>query len=53
MLLKHLKDLENFALNCNDSDLFETISRERMMAENRAYNSMSYIPKTAFTYQKK
>jgi replicative superfamily II helicase len=31
--LKHLKDLENFALTRNDSDLFETIFRVRMMTE--------------------
>jgi hypothetical protein len=35
--LKHLKDLENFALTRNDSDLFETIFRARMMTENHAY----------------
>jgi hypothetical protein len=31
--LKHLKGLENFALTHNDSDLFEMISRARMMTE--------------------
>jgi hypothetical protein len=36
--LKHLKDLENFALTRNDSDLFETIFRARMMTENHAIN---------------
>jgi hypothetical protein len=51
--LKHLKDLENFALTCNDSDLFETIFRARMMTENHTYKSTGYIQKTLFNYWKK
>jgi hypothetical protein len=33
--LKHSKDLENFALTRNDSDLFATISRARLMPINQ------------------
>jgi cell shape-determining protein MreC len=51
--LKHLKDLENFALTRSDSNMFETISRARVMTENCAYKSTSYIPKTLFNYRKK
>jgi hypothetical protein len=51
--LKHLKDLENFALTRNDSDLFETIFRARMMTEKYAYKSTGYIQKTLFNYWKK
>jgi hypothetical protein len=51
--LKHLKDLENFALTRNDSDLLETIFRTRMMTENHAYKSTVYIQKTLFNYWKK
>jgi hypothetical protein len=43
--LKHLKDLENFALTRNDSDLFGTISRARTVTENHAYKSTSYSQK--------
>jgi hypothetical protein len=50
--LKHLKD-ENFALTRNDSDLFETIFRARMMTENHACKSTGYIQKTLFIYWKK
>jgi hypothetical protein len=39
--LKQLKGLETFAVTRNDSDLFKTISRARMI-ENRAYESTSY-----------
>jgi hypothetical protein len=41
--------LENFALTRNDSDLFETIFRARMMTENHAYKSTGYIQKTFLT----
>jgi hypothetical protein len=51
--LKHLKDLENFALIRNDSDLFETIFRARMITEKHAYKSTGYIQKTLFNYWKK
>jgi hypothetical protein len=51
--LKHLKDLENFALTRNDSDLLETIFRARMMTEKHAYKSTGYIQKTLFNYWKK
>jgi hypothetical protein len=51
--LKHIKDLENFALTRNDSDLFETIFRARMMTENHAYKSTDYIQKILFNYWKK
>jgi hypothetical protein len=51
--LKHLKDLENFALTRNYSDLFETIFRARMMTEKHAYKSTGYIQKTLFNYWKK
>jgi succinate dehydrogenase flavin-adding protein (antitoxin of CptAB toxin-antitoxin module) len=43
--LKHLKDLENFALTHNDSDLFEMIFRARMITEKHAYKSTRYIKK--------
>jgi hypothetical protein len=51
--IKHLKDLENFALTRNDSDLFETIFRARRMTENHAYKLTGYIQKTLFNYWKK
>jgi glycyl-tRNA synthetase beta subunit len=51
--LKHLKYLENFALTRNDSDLFQTIFRARMIAERHAYKSIGYIQKTLFNYSKK
>jgi hypothetical protein len=51
--LKHLKDLENFVLTRNDSDLFGTISRARRVTENHAYKSTSYSQKTLFNYWKK
>jgi hypothetical protein len=51
--LKHLKGLENFALTRSNSDLFETISRTRIITENHAFKSTSYIQKTSFSYWKK
>jgi hypothetical protein len=42
--LKHLKGLDNFALSHN-SHMFGTISRARIMTENCAYKSTSYIQK--------
>jgi hypothetical protein len=45
-----LKNLENCSHN---SDLIKTISRARMMTENRAYNSISCIKETLFNYWKK
>jgi hypothetical protein len=46
--LKLLKDLENFAITRNDSDLFETIFRARM-TENHACKSTGYIQKLYLT----
>jgi hypothetical protein len=51
--LKHLKYLKNFALTRNDSDLFETIFRAKMMTENHVYKSTGYVQKTLFNYWKK
>jgi hypothetical protein len=44
--LKNLKGLDNFALSHNNSHMFGTISRARIMTDNRAYKSTSYIQKT-------
>jgi hypothetical protein len=44
---------ENFALARNESYLFETIFRARMMTEKHAYKSTGYIQKTSYNYWKK
>jgi hypothetical protein len=50
--LKNIRELQEFSLNQNNSELFDTICRARILIENHASMSTTYVQKTLLHYWK-
>jgi hypothetical protein len=50
--LKNTRELQEFSLNQNNSELFDTICRARILIENHASMSKTYVQKTLLHYWK-
>jgi hypothetical protein len=51
--VKSLKDLQQFALQLNDSEMFSVISQAKVFVEGQAAKNVNYVQKTMLDYWKK